>query len=341
MLFTFFAIMALISTPVATPAQAPDAPDNVAVLDGPATNQPLIVDDAIFLVTASGSIVALDASSGETTWNVPFADTASDRLIHAGNLILVPGHSGTLYALDMETGNQVAANSLSANSLLAPVVLAESVLIADVGGSVFTLDPDSLDMVDQLSIGQSINLRPVVIDQTAYFVVDQDLITAVDIGTMEITWQTVSSAGVSSILPDAGGELLVGDQRGQVSSLSPDGTFNWTTIVVANPVVDMALAGENVVVSFAEGSLVSLRQESGETVWNESLTGSVRFASDICATPCMVVSSFGAIFTLDPSSGATHEAVLPSKPAGKPADDGRIFVVSLVDGTVLVWHHAD
>lgn len=91
--------------------------------DGPIMAMPLVWHETMFLSTAGGTVIALDAANGKPKWRTPLAEAGAGRLaLFDGNVYLAT-EKGALIALDPENGHKKweAAAATEAGFRTAPV----------------------------------------------------------------------------------------------------------------------------------------------------------------------------------------------------------------------------
>src|SRR5690606_24284209 len=97
----------------------------------------------------------------------------------AGDLLLLPGSRGTLFALDANSGSEHTAVSLGSASLTKPLVHENAIIVADSQGTVNVLNPESFVLQQQVVFGGSVSGFGVLVDSTAVYAVTGNMLVAV------------------------------------------------------------------------------------------------------------------------------------------------------------------
>ena len=337
MFLTLYLILALVSTPVASPMALAAEPDYAVPLASPAAVSPLPISTAFIVATTSGDVVAI-SPIGEILWITPLPEAAANNLTLANDHILVPGARGTLYVLNSVDGTRVAAVPLGSDPLLQPAVVDDIVLVGDEGGAVSQLDASTFAVHKRIALGSSLQPASITLGDAVVFVADDLVVTAVDPAMLELHWQTVLPAAATAMVLTTTGQLAVGSDDGSVVALSSDGDLQWQHGDTATGVMDMAASATGVVITLADGTLTSLEEASGNVQWRLAGGSGIWFAAETCLATCPIVTSAGELANLDATTGAiTLLTALPDAVEVAPIADTSHLVIPLADGNVLIW----
>lgn len=100
---------------------------------------PAVVGDTVFITSGAeigsgsgdrGSIIAVDAQTGDERWRFPVEHAAGGTPALAGGIVYAGDTGGVVYALDAETGKELWRQDLQSGWTSAPVVVDDTVYIA-------------------------------------------------------------------------------------------------------------------------------------------------------------------------------------------------------------------
>jgi polyvinyl alcohol dehydrogenase (cytochrome) len=254
-----------IASPIASPAASP-TPETVA-MEWPSYGQDLSGDKAIL----DGVITSQNVTSLEPIWTVDVSGPVSATPIIAGGVSYVGSYDGSLYAIDIASGNviwtyETGAEVLEPN-LEIPLGITGSAHVSD--GVVFVGDATATVHAIDAATGEAIWTQMVDDQEDA------------SIWSSPVVWNGMVFVGVASIAKEVG-------FRGSVVALNADsGDLAWQTYMVpdgadgagvfAVPTIDEArgmlfVATQN---AYSENeapygnptSVVALDAASGDIVW--------------------------------------------------------------------------
>ncbi|HDZ56571.1 MAG TPA: outer membrane protein assembly factor BamB [Pseudomonas xinjiangensis] len=130
--------------------------------------QMLLVDQSLYVAAFQGNLVALDAGSGSTRWQVP-ASSHGGPAAGFGSIYL--SHAdGTVEAFDQNRPASLWRNeSLQRRRLTAPVAFSSYVAVADFEGYVHLLAQTDGRLVGRIKVdGKGIRVPPIALGDTLY-----------------------------------------------------------------------------------------------------------------------------------------------------------------------------
>ncbi len=100
------------------------------------TSTPWIAEDMMFVLTTSGSVIALHAPDGQVQWKADLPDTDDEDVIWSGpvllgNALFVFSSEGTAYALDAATGKPTGTRDFIDGIVSAPAFAQDKMFILD------------------------------------------------------------------------------------------------------------------------------------------------------------------------------------------------------------------
>jgi len=163
------------------------------------SSSPLVVGELLYVASADDRIYALDKTSGEVRWqhgrrggrqvgarvmSSPAGD--GERVYH----LFSDGH---LLAFDGESGTTLWDRPIFDSPLLkvwrgrkTPLLTDKSLFILDGGGFVLQIDRENGDEVKRFGQGRAIDF---IVKHDALFLVGDDSITAIEIGSGDVKWR--------------------------------------------------------------------------------------------------------------------------------------------------------
>jgi len=278
----------------------------------------------LFAATRAGSVVAVDAATGEAQWRFETGERVMAEPVVGGGLVYVstevPGSSdGHVFAIDARTGGEQWRFATDVPKV-GPLALA--------GGAVFlsTGDVVALDAVTgEVRWRQAVPGAGVVAAGADVVVTSTPTgLAALDSASGGPRWLVPMPAAPQGSPVVAGDVVISDDGAGTLVGLQPaDGAERWrtpTSRLLQSPVA----AGRLVVVATAEG-VVALDARSGAQRWQRQSTGErLQVATDGTA----VVAAAERLALLDGTSGEiVGQSPLDSEEPVQPAVAGdRVYV---------------
>ncbi|MCA9833135.1 MAG: PQQ-binding-like beta-propeller repeat protein [Thermomicrobiales bacterium] len=340
MFATLLLVLALVSTPVASPIAVDFTPDTTVVLTGEPIVSPLVTTDAIIVALASGDVVALSLD-GEPLWDTPLPAPASNALVLMDDLVLVPGEDGSLYVLDRASGDIEETVVLASQPLVQPIVVEESLFVGDIRGTIHVVDRTDFRETNAIVVGSELYPGAVLVGDTIVVVADTRVATAIDTQTQTVLWQSVLADNAFVLATTPADEIVIGGEHGFVTLLAPTGEAIWQSAAGSLPVTDVTMTDSGVVVSLEDGMVVELDDATGSVNWRSVATSRVWFPTDQCSESCLVMTDTGMLASLDVTDGAiTPIVVVATEVTVAPVLSAGRLVVPLTNGTLLIWNHA-
>jgi outer membrane protein assembly factor BamB len=242
---------------------------------------PLVVDESVYVATESGSVVALDLSSGRELWRYSTTESSSSfqsaPAYHDG-IVYVTSREGSLHPIDASTGVAVcsAPVALTGEAATSPIISAAGVVFAGIeqgGIHAFAAGQCGVPANGYAMFypsSRSAREGLVATDETLYLVEDR-LVLSMRLEAEE--WADAASSGVPSPWstpfaaddlvsspPVLGAETLyVGTQDGKVNAIdAPSGTPLWQ-FDAGSPLRGETVVLEGaVIVTTADGEIIAI-----------------------------------------------------------------------------------
>lgn len=279
--------------------------------------RPAYSNGYIYTADYKGRLLAVDAGSGKTRWELKTDLPFSGGPGISGDLLLMGTENGEVFAFDADTGTQRWSANVTSEVLAAPGMMDGVVVVRCIDGRVFGLDTDT---------GQRV------------WVYDH----SVPLLTLRGNAPVLLRAGVA----------FVGYDGGQVVALRvADGTLMWEQTLVTTEGrtelerlsdIDgqMVFIASDLLVSSYKNRLASLAADSGRLLWFKDVPSSTGVTVD--RTNLALSDRDGNVWLLDRRNGAESWKIanLLRRGLTRPVFYGRFLVVGDEDG-YLHWIDMD
>jgi outer membrane protein assembly factor BamB len=267
--------------------------------------QPVLTSDGQLLIGSSGAdygLVNLDAASGHMKWAVPFVANnhwvASPLVVE--QTVYAPNTDGTLYALDLGTGQMKWSLQLGSPLWGAPVTNGKLIYVTSLGHQLYAVDPQSHTTVWKLDLGGAAPGSASVGSDgsTVYAASFAKKVYAVDAGNGAVRWAADLKDWVWAAPVLDADTVYAADLSGNVYSLgAPNGKNAWPDLQPDGPITASPLAlGDGVVVATESGTLYAY-DRSGTKMWDAILGGKI-YTAPAASADRIAVAPLGADFLL-------------------------------------------
>jgi outer membrane protein assembly factor BamB len=234
----------------------------------------------LFAATRAGSVVAVDAETGEAQWRFETGERVMAEAVVEGGLVYVstevPGSSdGHVFALDARTGGEQWRFATDVEKV-GPLALADGAVLLN-GGDVIALDA----VTGEIRWRQAVTGTGIVAAGAGVVVASTPVgLVALDPASGGLRWVVPTPAPPQGSPSVAGEVVITDDGAGTLVGLDPaDGAEQWRA-PAARLLQTPVAAGNLVVVATAEGVL-ALDARSGDQRWRHDGDGDVlRVATD-------------------------------------------------------------
>ena len=252
----------------------------------------------VFIGSENGKVFALDAQSGELTWQTKI----KGEVINApaiDSVVVVNSASGVMKAMNPNDGEELwkveqDVPALTLRGISAPVIASGGVLVGTGKGGVNVYLLDSGQQGWSTEVGEAtgstelervidVDSAPVVFGDKVYAVSSRGNLVAIELKSGRILWKRqYSSYRQISIYRNT---IFLTNDRGYVYAIDRvNGIERWSNLDLANRgVTGPAIINDYVVVGDFEGYLHWINQETGEIVARHKVD-----SSGIYATPTVM-----------------------------------------------------
>jgi len=306
---------------------------------------PAVDAGRVFAAAPDGEVFAFDPKNGRSLWRTKTKLALSAGPGAANGLVVVGTSDGQLVALDAATGAVRWKVRSSGEVLAAPVVAPQAVVVRTVDGRIhaLALDTGKETWSDEQQIPR-LTLRgtssPVVAGDTVVTGFDNGKVAAYGITNGDVLWDTGVSpprgktelermVDIDGRIEVSGHDVFVAGFQGRVAMLALDSGQIWWSRELSS-YRGLALDGETLYVTTAEGSVQAMRRRDGTPVWQQDRLLRRGLTTPTVDGDALVVADFeGFVHWLDRASGALVGRIRTAK--------GRITNAPVVaDGIVYV-----
>jgi outer membrane protein assembly factor BamB len=306
---------------------------------------PAVDAGRVFAAAPDGEVAAFEPKSGRSVWRTKTKLALSAGPGAGAGLVVAGSSDGQLIALEASSGAIRWKVRSSGEVLSAPVVAAQAVVVRTVDGRIHALALDTGKEIwsDEQQIPR-LTLRgtssPVVAGDTVVTGFDNGKVAAYGITNGDVLWDTGVSpprgktelermVDIDGRIEVSGHDVFVAGFQGRVAMLALDSGQIWWSRELSS-YRGLALDGETLYLTTAEGSVQAMRRRDGTPVWQQDRLLRRGLTTPTIDGDALVVADFeGFVHWLDRGSGALIGRIRTAK--------GRVTNAPVVaDGIVYV-----
>ncbi|MCL6648855.1 MAG: PQQ-binding-like beta-propeller repeat protein [Chloroflexi bacterium] len=244
------------------------------------------VSDQVVIVpntaTAAGRVVALRGSDGQRLWEQELRSAQGAPVLPrsapliAGGTVYLGASDGTLFALDLATGQPRAGFAFKANDAIwgRPVLQGNTLYVTSLDHRLYALDP-ATGAVQRSFTANGAVPGSVAVGRLLYLSSLGETVYALDPATLNVQWSTQTSWWVWSEPLVDGETLYVGSFGRLLYALeAASGQVRWTLPLGGRVRARPVLAGDLIVVGADDGKIYAVSR-SGEQQWSFNAGGAV------------------------------------------------------------------
>lgn len=256
----------------------------------------------IHVMSKSGSLIAIDATTGIQLWSAPVTGYVTRVSPAVADGVVYAGGGFSFGAWDATTGEQKWSVPLEYVGQSSPVLTDGLVIVTSQERWTYALDRETGETVWRLPTEGIVFGAPAIVDGMAYYATDEGVVYRVDIEHGRVTWrQRVTGAVFASPVANSG-LVLVTTQAGELSALDAgSGAVRWSTLHGSG--TSPATNGDIVVVSDADGGIYGLDLVTGEQRWLYA-TGKATLTAPSISGDQVFVGAGSTLLAIDITTGA-------------------------------------
>lgn len=161
--------------------------------------QAIVYAGNVFVGTEMGNMYAIDAKTGQKSWEVPIGAPILNSVAASKGLVFFGAMDGAVYALRASTGELVWRTQLDwrLGFSTAPVLADNKVLLGGRNGTFYALDPNTGDELWEYDVGAPI-LQTAAWDAGRVFLGAMDMhVYAIDTGDGSLAWESEKVSGMA------------------------------------------------------------------------------------------------------------------------------------------------
>ncbi len=284
------------------------------------SNPVFSTDGKQLIVGSSGpdeSLIALNTATGQPTWAKAF--TASDHWVATplivGDTAYAPNNNGTLYAINVASGQLAWSLPLGRYLWSAPTTDGKLIFVASLDHFLYAVDPATQKLAWKVDLGGPVPGTPTLSSdgKTLYVGSFARKLYSVDAAAGKIGWAANLQDWVWGAPVLLGDSLYAADISGNLYSLAAtSGKNGWPQVKPDGPITGNPIALQDGVVVAAESGFLYGYKPDGSTLWPPVNIGGKIYTSPVLAGDRILVAPMGAEYWL--------------------------YAVNSKDGSLLPWH---
>ena len=268
-------------------------------------SNPVITSDGQVIVGSSGQdkgLYCLDPATGQQKWTAPFV--ASDHWVApplvVDQTIYAANNNGTLYAINLATGQKFWELSVSHSFWGAPVTNGKLIFVTSLDHFLYAVDPETHKIAWKTDLGGSSPGSPSISEDGSSLYIGSfaKKVFAVDAASGSIRWTATVKDWVWSAPTLDGDSLYAADISGNIYSFgAPNGKNAWPTTQPDGAITGGMVALSNeVLVATETGSLLAF-DHTGARSWDAAVGGKI-YTTPVASGDRIVVAPMNADFLL-------------------------------------------
>ncbi|WP_162224214.1 outer membrane protein assembly factor BamB family protein [Halorussus salinus] len=217
----------------------------------------------------SGSVVALDAATGDNLWEFVTEGGVQASPTLADGEVFVAADGGRITALHGADGSRRRTFRNAARALCALAHDGSRLLLASLDGGAYARDPTDGRERWRFASSVAVGGAPAVTDDTAYIAtVDDGQVSAISATTGRERWRGETGGAVWASPTVADGTVFVGSGDGFVYAFDAvDGSVRWRTDLGSRVWASPTVADDALLAATEAGDVWALDREEGTVLW--------------------------------------------------------------------------
>ena len=239
--------------------------------------------EAIYSVREGSIIESLAVDSGKLIWSIDVGGSVSSNLVSDGQSVYFVRRSGgvadnvsgtTLMSISANAGITRWKVPLRAGEEYKLAITKTGILLITGSGEVSVLSIADGSIVSSRKFTQSISLETPDLGQRSIFSTIEKDIFAVD-GTELPQLMSRSESAVTALLPEAGGGVFYGNDRGILAFLSGKGSRPVWQFKSGGAISDIILSDGRIIAASNDNFVYALAPANGARLWKRRVSGRV------------------------------------------------------------------
>lgn len=265
---------------------------------------PVLLEDTLVVDTLDGSLVAMNADTGDIRWQknsignreVMFgAPGAGSGLVFAGTA------DEEVFGLSLASGGLIWRSRVQGIVEQAPVLYRDQLIVTTEKGYLYLLRAGNGQVIWGRPLG--FGLGAAVPGKEQLFVSAGTLLSAVDISSGTVNWEFQAKSTLTTRPAIFGDLVLVGTERGVLHALrQSDGQEQWHTQF--NSALDAAPAVSNTIfVVDQSGGVTALSADAKQVLWHFDARAAINATPLLADNMLLFGASNGIFYALDAGNG--------------------------------------
>lgn len=231
-------------------------------------------------VKAGGhGVQAFDVRTGRSRWRAEAEPVEAGLTVH-GTRIIAAGLRGSVMALDASTGQEVwTAAPAEAPYLVRPIAAEGSIIVVDQRGDMRVLDAGTGQPLWELELGAPVHRRPILHENQLLVPTTRGRVFAVDLDAGRVSWTYDSSDPNARLASPAlvAGLAVVPASNGRIYAIDVDsGRERWVADAGAAVIAPPVAAGEHVLIGTMHAKLLLIDGLSGDLLGEQEVRGRIK-----------------------------------------------------------------
>jgi len=249
-------------------------------------------------------------------------EEATDRIIGGpviiDGMVLVPSADKNLYALDLESGEQIWSKPFAAQHALwsSPVVQEDRIYLASLDHHIYALDLESGREIWRANLSSAISDSPSLTEDLVLAGTLEGVLYALSASHGEIVWQFNAEGAIWGAPVILDGKAFFADVSGTAYAIeTASGKELWRMELPGSSSASPTILEDRIFFMSETGEVTALLVDNGNPIWPSSADMAGRLLADSIPTdygllvPAM--ESECVVFSVDTSTGATRCIIEP------------------------------
>ncbi len=306
---------------------------------------PVVADGAVYFGSASGTVFALDAGSGEQMWRYEAGAAVNAAPVVVDGILYVSSGDGQLQALDAVGGERLWRSTTGGDMGFPPAVNDGAVYVASTDGYLYAFEAASGNLLWRFESGAVAHSSLAGGEGAVYFASADGHLHAVAASNGKLLWRFEAGGGVTTSPTAANGVVFVGSSDGHlyaVNAANGEQLWRFHLPVAAPPfLAPPSVVGDIVYYSAQGHDVYAVDARSGELLWQRVMIEEAMFPPLVADGKAFVGTYFGSAYQLNVFDALTGKLVAQIQILGEgtatypAAADGMVYA-GIEDGMLAL-----